>query len=583
MPYTNVIDRQAHQAAMSTTDFLSLLMTKTNPTQAIHTVSPQLKETLSIGTFGMDKISPRDTRLTIARRDDNKVVGKGWKIQALGRSVDSILAAATRLEREIDCETKYWEEILAVDQKGWKTCKLPQERNTLGVRFGFFEAASSFRNRSLAALQRAEDGSVYLDQGVSDATPKRVLIRIETDGVITGSLKPERAVPDDAPLEALILRARNSIFEEELWQELNREARSLANHDVRWDGTGLSVKISPSIKALLSLEVLDDTLPVYQGSSENGGMAEMISLSLHLLLLYNHRQNLQRRRQPPPPISHQPRSPFPANILRPMLKRIHHEGVISTLSSSIVSVHAVLKYAGIDVPAHTFTASSGDTSKKCKKPRAEAVLDNLIQNLEAEFKVPLTTKPEQSLTIKLRTEFNLHTRWHITAQAPQGFVGSLHEVARPPSAPSDVADVKAYILWAAGAALAVSLSQYGRTGLSTPLNEDAMDVDVVADSVDGWDLAVVPALLRKIVKGGSIQTKEIGFVFKEKERLQLEVDLKNTSGIEERARKLIYTSDSAAEDMKLADVLKEMSNWSGRTSTSGLLDMEKWSRVNHTS
>ena len=218
---------------MSSRDFLSLLMTKTNPSQAQNTISPQLRETLPIGTLGMDKISPRDTRLTIARRDDNKVVGKGWKIQALDRSVDSILAAATRLEKEIDCETKYWEEILAVDAKGWKTCKLPQERHTLGVRFGFFEAPPSFKNRSLAALQRRDDGSVYLDQGVSDPTPKRVLIRIETNGAVTGTLKPERAVPDDAPLEALILRARNTILEEELWQELNREARSLANHEDR--------------------------------------------------------------------------------------------------------------------------------------------------------------------------------------------------------------------------------------------------------------------------------------------------------------------------------------------------------------
>jgi mediator of RNA polymerase II transcription subunit 17 len=70
---------------------------------------------------------------------DNKRAAKGWKVQSLNNAVDSILESATRLEKEIEKETKYWEQILAVSDAGWALCRLPNEKHTLGVRFGFSE------------------------------------------------------------------------------------------------------------------------------------------------------------------------------------------------------------------------------------------------------------------------------------------------------------------------------------------------------------------------------------------------------------------------------------------------------------
>lgn len=528
----------------------------------------------------MDKISPRDTRLTVARRDDNKLVGKGWKIQALDRSVDSILAAATRLEKEIDCETKYWEEILAVDQKGWKTCKLPQERHTLGVRFGFFEAPPSFRNRSLAALQRRDDGSVYLDQGVSDPTPKRVLIRIETNGKVTGTLKPEQAVPDAAPLESLILRARNTSLEEELWQELNREARSLANHNVRWDGSGLSVKLSPTIKAILTLEVLRDNLPEYDGSHEDDAMAEAISISMHLLLLYGHRQALHRRRQPPPPLSAQPQPPArPTPILRPLLKRIMHESALSELQRTISSLHSVLKVAGMTVPPHKLLPKTGRAPSP-KKPAAEAAIESLIEDLQAEFFIPLTTNPEQSLVIMMRTENSLHTRFKITVSAPRYIPGGLLDVARPLDTErdkkeyGDVEEVKAYLLWAAGCAVAVGLVQKKKaedddTPPTTQIDE-AAGAGAAARSGAGWKLAAVPALLRRDVPPEKVlhQVNEVSFRFKEnkkgEDKVEMRVLFRGKSKAGKETKDMAYKGKVQGDYTKhLPYVVKSLARWNG--------------------
>ena len=126
-------------------DFVALLLSKDQPVQAGLSISDGLRQVVSLGTLGADRV--KDTRLTEPRKKDIAAVGKGWKIQSFNTSVESILNAASRLETEIAAETKYWEAILSVDEKGWKTCKLPQEQHTLGVRFGFFDAAPAFSNQ----------------------------------------------------------------------------------------------------------------------------------------------------------------------------------------------------------------------------------------------------------------------------------------------------------------------------------------------------------------------------------------------------------------------------------------------------
>jgi mediator of RNA polymerase II transcription subunit 17 len=90
-----------------------------------------------MGTLGADKIQV--SKVTPAQKDDNKHIAKGWKIQNLNKTADSILASATRLEKEIELETTYWKQVLAISENGWAICRLPNEKHTLGVRFGFSE------------------------------------------------------------------------------------------------------------------------------------------------------------------------------------------------------------------------------------------------------------------------------------------------------------------------------------------------------------------------------------------------------------------------------------------------------------
>jgi len=104
-------------------------------------LSPYLRETVGLGTLGADKLhAPRTTEI---QKQDNQAIAWGWKTQSTNKTIDSILASATRLEKEIETETQYWEHVLAISDKGWSVCRLPNEKHVLGVRFGFSEGMLS--------------------------------------------------------------------------------------------------------------------------------------------------------------------------------------------------------------------------------------------------------------------------------------------------------------------------------------------------------------------------------------------------------------------------------------------------------
>lgn len=65
----------------------------------------------------------------------------GWHILSVEETRDSAKKAAEVLQTEVEKEAKYWEDVLTVVESGWSVCRLPQERQTLGVKFGFNEGA----------------------------------------------------------------------------------------------------------------------------------------------------------------------------------------------------------------------------------------------------------------------------------------------------------------------------------------------------------------------------------------------------------------------------------------------------------
>ncbi|KAH8793791.1 subunit 17 of mediator complex-domain-containing protein [Hyaloscypha sp. PMI_1271] len=393
----------AHQSAMFALDFVSLLLSKDTPVQASLSISPYLRELVGMGTLGADKLyAPRTTDV---QKQDNKQIAKGWKSQSLNKTVDSILASASRLEKEIELETRYWQQVLAVSNNGWSICRLPNEKHTLGVRFGFSEASPAFKSRSLAALRRNPDGTISLHQGIASSEPQSLRVRIQTGDDQTGSSTSPQPAAEDAPIEALILQARNTIFSEELWQELNREARTMGSYGVQSKDDTLICPLSATKVAVFDLVPLGES----SLSGPDDAMAEGIFITLNLLLSYAHRQNQRRRTQPPPPISSQKNIIQPYNLLRAILTRLKHQETTGQLYSLLSPLCRVMETAKLK-PLPTFTVTSTPGIPPSQYPQAEQTMLSLIERLEtiATFSMSeATTVTISARTSPVRSTFGL--------------------------------------------------------------------------------------------------------------------------------------------------------------------------------
>ncbi|KAG4411407.1 hypothetical protein IFR04_015465, partial [Cadophora malorum] len=435
---------QAHQASMLALDFISLLLSKDSPIQAGLSLSPDLQQLVGVKTLGADKLA--GSRTTEAQKQDHRNVAKGWKAQHLNKTVDSILASATRLEKEIEHETKYWEQVLAVSEKGWAICRLPNQKHILGVRFGFSESSPAFKSRSLAALNRKSDGTISLDQGLADAEPKTLRVRIEADGVYTGSSTLPKAAPPDSPIEALILQARNTIFSEELWQELNRESRIL--EPVKSKDSTLTYQLSDTKTMVLDLVPLEEE-PVHSTGPDDA-IAEGIFLALNILLSSAHRQAHRRRTQPPPPITLEKRTIPPLNILRPFITRVKHQEMTCALRDILRPLHRLLSSIKLD-SAPTYTQIPTIWPPLTHLSIAERTVLALTERLEATATLAIT--PTTTIIIKAQTHSHptIYPQFFLSISPPSS---PLHITCPPPPRMESLRSVQEYLYYATSCTLA---------------------------------------------------------------------------------------------------------------------------------
>lgn len=127
--------------SLASLEFVSLLLSKHAPAAAQTTMSAFLKQTLPLGSLGAEVVQA--PKVSDAEKQNENMVAIGWRMQSLNRTADSLLESSSRLEEEISRETRYWEQVLAVKEKGWSLHRLPREKHTLGVRYGFAEGLTT--------------------------------------------------------------------------------------------------------------------------------------------------------------------------------------------------------------------------------------------------------------------------------------------------------------------------------------------------------------------------------------------------------------------------------------------------------
>ena len=367
-------------------------------------MSPFLKE--NIPTATLDTQKTKASGPSAADKAKLDLVSKGWRLETFSSSAERLFEASSRLHKEATRESKYWDQVSQIKAEGWAVSRLPQEKHTLAVRFGFSEATPSFRNRGMAALRPRADGSLSLDIGATSSHHRAIQVSIlEHNKQIGASTLPADTTDESEAIEQEVLQARNSLFEEELFYELNREARSMANLGVVSTHNLISIELPHQRHVQIRLVKLAGD-PVNPSNSEPmGATAEMIAISLRLLLSRAHRKNFERRTKPPPPMTNRPRQAPEYALLRPVMALLQHREYFQTLDQWLTAQLKPLQVAGLPTSIECKALRNIDNSLGDISDKGNHIqwIESLIGTLESTVKIELPSTC--SLEIKLRSLF----------------------------------------------------------------------------------------------------------------------------------------------------------------------------------
>ena len=296
-------------------------------------------------------------------------------------------------------------------------------------------ATPIFRDRGLASLRRADDGSLILDKGLVPSKSRRIRVRVKVNDRVTGCSKSTRSTTDgEESIESRILQARDTVYEEELFHELVREARIMGGQGVTTRQNLIRFAVSEEQEIMLDLADTDlesfseDTDVI--DSHEDDVLADAIAHSTRILLSYAHRQNLHRRTQPPPPLSQKRRHTPEYQLLRPILAYLQHRSHVQWLESFIKDMYGVLKSAGVDCDHSANLFSSVNPQRKNHSlPKVEALVQGFLVPLESTISGSLIT-PKSPFRVRIRTSLvspPFGTNYDISMTMPQ------HPGIQPPA------------------------------------------------------------------------------------------------------------------------------------------------------
>ena len=263
------------------------------------------------------------------------------------------------------------------------------------------------------ALRRGEGGDIDFSSGRNLDSPKALRVRLLCRGR-TSAVAPEGIInPDgDDSTESLIARARDSIFDMELYHEIYREARSLTNRGVKCLSDGISLALGDE-KSIL-IELVDGTgvemgEPVEDISESYKKLPHLILTALRILLLHSHRLKYDRRSKPPPPLTEGKQGRFSTPIIRPILCHLQHRSTLGRVENFLGDVSATLSDAAVDfeVESPPDDFGLGDLTSSSKDPGTAPFVQELVSALCN----PLQTSRKVDAPL-LRVSFTITLRTH---------------------------------------------------------------------------------------------------------------------------------------------------------------------------
>lgn len=379
--------RQAHNESALSLDFVSLLLSCVRPAAGTASMSPHLKQHVAVGSLGADLLVAGST-------EEDLAVLAGWKVQALQKSCNLLKESGNRLKAEVTKEARYWDSVLEITNSGEVLYKIRKgDARGLGIKYGFGDAGSEYRDKGVAIVSRRSDGNIAFTTK-KPITNKIIIVTLydtsSGEKVKVGSSTRTSLIPN-FNVQNEIRNARNLLFEEELFFEMVREARLLLSHKVTI-GDRIVINLIDEIIEIGYVSPFEETAEFRIPSQK----ADLLCSAFHLLLCYAHRRNLEKQRSKPLPLRpklKQALSSHPLFILRPLIAHMQHHKVVQRTSRLLEMILESHQNASLEVESYS------------RSEHENAYLGRLLYPPISKY--VLTT--ENGLTVTIRTSSPLQS------------------------------------------------------------------------------------------------------------------------------------------------------------------------------
>ncbi|KAK9355368.1 mediator complex, subunit Med17 [Lipomyces doorenjongii] len=330
-----------NEAAISL-DFVSLLISSVRPAAGTTSMSPHLKSHVPVGSLGADRIksSPYVEDMSVCL---------GWKTQAVSAASERLARAAERLAEEAGLEKNYWEQVekIAVSGEVLSKMRMPDYRG-MGVRYGFADAGSTYKEKGIATLRRNVEGKLVVKtEGERRTKVLSVAIMRPLHGeyVRTGQYA-SKVNYETRDVKKEIKQARDLLFEDELFFEIARETRILGSQGITLDfGNKVMIPLPALQVAIETIDLEDQDSSMELDTGPDRVIAEAINVALHLLLSKLHRKNLTARRSIPLPLGTRTNitDTGKSEILEPLVSSLAVSPIKDSLTTLIMDLTSALK------------------------------------------------------------------------------------------------------------------------------------------------------------------------------------------------------------------------------------------------
>lgn len=307
-------------------DFVSLLVSSVNPTLGNSSMSTFLRERIPPGSFGIER-----TKEEVPEED--LIVSKGWKLQALSKATSDLLDASIRIDKETILEAKFWEQVNVLRQHGWN---LMHSRighlKSFTVNYGI-DVPRVF-GKGFAVLKRSIDGDVKFDGIDMSETFKITRLRFVENNITKGEV-----IWDNSSFfrsfdknTQFLSRSRDSFFEEELLEEIINEVNFFDDLNAVIIDNGVSVEVLGSNRVLL-FDIVDSSTKIKELNGEYDILCEAILSMLHLFFSYYESQKLKWSDNLP--FLSKTQDKKQSRVLLPVISQLSHYFILNEISKEL--------------------------------------------------------------------------------------------------------------------------------------------------------------------------------------------------------------------------------------------------------